>query len=62
LQLQTSEEFSSLKQYFLTQGDNPWNASSFSGQDAENIYQQVIDNQKNCFNFKSNGSSDLNLT
>jgi hypothetical protein len=41
----------SLKQYCLTQGDTPWNPSSFSDQVADKFYQQVIDNeQKNTLN------------
>jgi hypothetical protein len=30
--LPTTEEINSLKQYYLTQGDTPWNLSSFSDQ------------------------------
>jgi hypothetical protein len=49
--LPTAEEFCSLKQYCLTQGDTPfghtpWNPSSFSDQVADKFYQQVIDNEK----------------
>jgi hypothetical protein len=44
----------------LTQGDTPWNPSSFSDQVADKIYQQVIDNeQKNSLNTKSDHSSDI---
>jgi hypothetical protein len=44
--LPTTEEINSLKQYCLTQGDTPWNPSSFSDQATDKIYQQVIDNEK----------------
>jgi hypothetical protein len=37
--LPTTEEINSLKQYRLTQGDTPWNPSSFSDQDADKCYQ-----------------------
>jgi hypothetical protein len=40
----TTEEINSLKQYCLTQGDTPWNPSSFSDQVVDKFYQQVIDN------------------
>jgi hypothetical protein len=61
--LPTTEEINSLKQYFLTQGDTPWNPSSFSDQVADRFYQQVIDNeQKNSLNTKSYYSSDVKLT
>jgi hypothetical protein len=43
--LPNTEEFISLEQYCLAQGDTPWNPSSFSDQVADNFYQQVIDNQ-----------------
>ena len=43
--LPTTEEITSLKQYFLTQGDAPWNPSSFSDQVADKFYQQVIDTE-----------------
>jgi hypothetical protein len=57
--LPTTEGVNSLKQYCLTQGDNPWNPSSFSDQVADKFYQQVIDNeQKNSLNTKSDHSSD----
>jgi hypothetical protein len=42
--LPTTEEINSLKQYCLTQGDTPWNPSSFSDQVADMFHQQVIDN------------------
>jgi hypothetical protein len=46
----------------LTQGDTPWNPSSFSDQVADKFYQQVIDNeQKNSFNTKSDNSSDIEV-
>jgi hypothetical protein len=57
-QLPTTEEINSLKQYCLTQGDTPWNPSSFSDQVFNKFYQQVIDNeQKNSLNTKSDHSS-----
>jgi hypothetical protein len=60
--LPTTEEINSLKQYCLTQGDTPWNPSSFSDQVADNFYQQVIDNeQKNSLNSKSDHSYDNNV-
>jgi hypothetical protein len=56
--LPTAEEINSLKQYCLTQGDTPWNPSSFSDQVADKFYQQVIDNdRKNSLNTKSDHSS-----
>jgi hypothetical protein len=45
--LPTTEEINSLKQYCLTQGDTPWDPSSFSDQVADKVYQQVIDNERN---------------
>jgi hypothetical protein len=60
--LPTTEEINSLKQYCLTQGDTPWNPSSFSDQVADKFYQQVIDNeQKNSLNTKSDYSSDIKV-
>jgi hypothetical protein len=60
--LQTTEEINSLKQYCLTQGDTPWNPSSYSDQVADKFYQQVIDNeQKNTLNTKSDHSSDIKV-
>jgi hypothetical protein len=60
--LPTTEEINSLKQYCLTQGDTPWNPSSFSDQIADKFYQQVIDNeQKNSFNTKSDHSSEIKV-
>jgi hypothetical protein len=60
--LPTTEEINSLKQYFLTQGDTPWNPSSFSDQVADKFYQQVVDNeQKNSLNNKSDDSSDIKV-
>jgi hypothetical protein len=56
--LPTTEEINSLKQYCLTQGDTPWNPSSFSDQVADRFYQPVIDNeQKNSLNNKSDHST-----
>jgi hypothetical protein len=43
--LPSTEEINSLKQYFLTQGDTPWNPSSFFDQVADKFYQQVINNE-----------------
>jgi hypothetical protein len=63
-QLPTTEEINSLKQYCLTQGDTPWNLSSFSDQVADKLYQQVIDNeQKITLNIlpKSDNSSDIKV-
>jgi hypothetical protein len=41
----------------MTQGDTPWNPSSFSDQLADKFYQQIIDNdQKNRLNTKSDYS------
>jgi hypothetical protein len=37
-QLTTTEEINSLKQYFLTQADTPWNLLSFSDQVADKFY------------------------
>jgi hypothetical protein len=60
--LPTTEEINSLKQYCLTQGDTPWNPSSFSDQVADRFHQQVIDNeQKNSLNTKSDHSSDIKV-
>jgi hypothetical protein len=42
----TTEEVNSIKKFFLTQGDTPWNPSSFSDQVADKFYQQVIDNEQ----------------
>jgi hypothetical protein len=54
--LPTSEEIASLKRYCLTQGDVPWNPSSFSDQMADKFYQQVIEteNYNICLSFTSN--------
>jgi hypothetical protein len=58
--LPTTEEINSHKQYCLTQGDAPWNPSSFSDQAADKFYQQVIDNeQKKGLNIESDYSSDI---
>jgi hypothetical protein len=60
--LPTPEEINSLKQYCLTQGDTPWNPSSFSDQVVDKFYQQVIDNeQSNSLNTKSDNSSDIKV-
>jgi hypothetical protein len=60
--LPTIEEINSLKQYCLTQGDTPWNPSSFYDQVADKFYQQVIDNeQKNSLNTKAYHSSDIKV-
>jgi hypothetical protein len=46
----------------LTQGDTPWNPSSFYDHVADNFYQQVIDNeQKNSLNSKSDNSSNIKV-
>jgi hypothetical protein len=64
-QLPTTEEINSLKQYFLTQGDTPWNPSSFSDQVAYNFINRsliIIDNeQKNSLNTKSDHSSGIKV-
>jgi hypothetical protein len=55
-------EVNSLKQYCLTQGDTPWNPSSFSEQVADKFYQKIIDNeQKNSLNTKSDHYSDIKV-
>jgi hypothetical protein len=60
--LPTTEEINSLKQYCLTQGDTPWNQSSFSDQVEYKFHQQVIDNeQKIILNTKSHHSSDVKV-
>jgi hypothetical protein len=60
--LPTTEGINSLKQYCLTQGDTPWNPSSFSDQVADKFYRQVIDNeQKNSLNTDSDHSSDIKV-
>jgi hypothetical protein len=60
--LPTTEEINLIKQYCLTQGDTPWNPSSFSDHIADKFYQQVIDNeQKNSLNTKSDHSSDIKV-
>jgi hypothetical protein len=48
--LPTQEEFTSLNQYFSTQGDTLWNASSFSDQVADKFYKQVNGNDINSAN------------
>jgi hypothetical protein len=46
----------------LTQGNTPWNPSSFSDQVTDKLYQQVIDNErKNSLNTKSDNSSDIKV-
>jgi hypothetical protein len=46
----------------LTQGNTPWNPSSFSDQVVDKVYQQVIDNErKNSLNTKSDYYSDNNV-
>jgi hypothetical protein len=61
-QLSTIEEINSFKQCCLTQGDTPWNPSSFSDQVAYKFDQKVIDNeQKNSLNTKSDHSSDIKV-
>lgn len=42
--LPTAEEITLLKQYCLTQGDAPWNPSSFSDQMADMFYQHDTKN------------------
>jgi hypothetical protein len=60
--LTTIEVINSLKQYCLTQGDTPWNPSSFTDQLTDKFYQQVIDNeQKNSLNTKSDHSSKIKV-
>jgi hypothetical protein len=49
--LPTTEEINSLNQYCLTQGDTPWNPSSFSDQVADKVYQQVIEMNKEQFEY-----------
>jgi hypothetical protein len=41
--LPTMEDMMSLQQYCLTQGDTPWNPSTFTDQVADLFYKQVID-------------------
>jgi hypothetical protein len=46
----------------LTQGDTPWNPSSFSDQVEDKFYQQVIDNeQSNSLNTDSDHSSGIKV-
>jgi hypothetical protein len=40
--LPTTEEINSLKQYCLTQGDTPWNPSSFSDQVADRFIKRSL--------------------
>jgi hypothetical protein len=45
-----------------TQGDSPWNPSSFFDQVTDKFYQQAIDNeQKNTLNNKSDHSSNIKV-
>jgi hypothetical protein len=55
--LPTAEEIDSLNQYCLTQGDAPWNPSTFSNQMAEKLYQQVIDIENYNISLSSNAKS-----
>jgi hypothetical protein len=41
----TKEDMMSLQQYCLTQGDTPWNPSTFTYQVADVFYKQVIDTE-----------------
>jgi hypothetical protein len=60
--LPITEEVNSFKQYCLTQGDTPWNPSSYSDQVTDKFYQQVIDNeQKISLNTKSDHSFDIKV-
>jgi hypothetical protein len=60
--LPTTEEIDSLKQYRLTQGNTPWNMSSFSDQVADKCFQQMSNNeQKNSLNTKSDYSSNIKV-
>ena len=60
--LPTPEEIESIKQYCLTQGDTPWNILPFSLQVADNLYQQLIDNeQKNSLNIISDLSFNIKI-
>jgi hypothetical protein len=43
--LPTKKEFTSLKQFCLTQGDTPWNPSSFTDQVADKFHKQVVDTE-----------------
>ena len=54
--LPTTEEITTLKQYCLTQGDEPWNPSSFSDQVTDKFHQQVIDTEN--YNASSNNLPD----
>ena len=49
----SSEEVGSLKQNCLTQGETPWNPSSFSDQGADKFYLQVIAHEKHNENLNS---------
>jgi hypothetical protein len=43
--LPAKEDMMSLQQYCLTQGDTPWNPSTFTDQVADVFYKQVIDTE-----------------
>jgi hypothetical protein len=43
--LPTKEDMTSLQQYCLTQGDTPWNRTTFTYQVADVFYKQVIDTE-----------------
>jgi hypothetical protein len=51
--LPTKEDMTSLQQYFLTQGDTPWNPSTFTDQVADMFYKQVIDIDTESYNANS---------
>ena len=44
--LPTPKENGSLRKYCLTQGDIPWNPSSFSDQVVDKFYQQIYDHEQ----------------
>jgi hypothetical protein len=48
--LPTKGEIMSLTKYCLTQGDTPWNPSSFSDQVADVFYKQIIDTESHSAN------------
>ena len=49
----TSDEVGSLNQHCLSQGETPWNPSSFSDQVINKFYQQVISHEKYNVNLNS---------
>ena len=49
-----TEEITSLEQHCSTQGDAPWNSSSFSDQVADKFYPEVIDTEN--YNVTLNGT------